>query len=326
MGVSEERQTTGDTAAGTAADHPREQPTAPTLPHAEPAAQRPSRSTQDGAAAPRTLTNDRASFDCVAAQRAQDEGRGGRASIGVQPGEIVVGGLAFLADPAGTLFHEGESTLLVADLHLEKGSSFARRGMMLPPYDTVATLAALAVVLARYRPRRVIALGDSFHDPYAASRLSSTDLATLKSLQAGRDWLWITGNHDPLPPEGLAGDVTASWLLGSLTLRHEPQADPGAGEIAGHLHPVARVVGTTGSTRRRCFLTDGHRCIMPAFGAYAGGLNIHHAAYAPLFGARPRVAHALGRDRIYPVPHTRCIPDGEVELVRYTAARRSGRG
>ena len=242
-----------------------------------------------------------------------------------QASALIVGALTFLADPAGTLFHEGESTLLVADLHLEKGSSFARRGMLLPPYDTGATLAALADVLARYQPRRVIALGDSFHDPYAASRLSAQDLATLATLQAGRDWLWLTGNHDPLPPEGLAGDVSAEVQLGPIALRHEPRQGVGTCEIAGHLHPVARVVGTTGSTRRRCFLTDGLRCIMPAFGAYAGGLNIHHPAYAPLFGARSRTVHALGRDRVYAVPHERCIPDGEVDLIRYNAAMRSGR-
>ena len=110
--------------------------------------------------------------------------------------------------------------------------------------------------------------------------------------------------------------------FGPLLLRHEPTPDAGSGEIAGHLHPVARVVGTSGSARRRCFVSDGLRCIMPAFGAYAGGLNIHHMAYGPLFGSRPVTAHALGRDRVYPVPIERCIPDGGVDLDRYTAALR----
>lgn len=235
---------------------------------------------------------------------------------------LTVGTVEFLADPAGILFHEGERTLLVADLHLEKGSSFARRGMMLPPYDTAATLAALADVMVRYAPQRVIALGDSFHDPYAASRLSSVDLAALRALQAGRDWLWLTGNHDPLPPEGLAGDVLSELRFGPIVLRHEPSTKAGTGEIAGHLHPVARVVGTSGSSRRRCFVSDGLRCIMPAFGAYAGGLNIHDPAFGPLFGTRAVLAHALGRDRVYPVRVERCIPDGAVDLTRYTAAMR----
>ncbi len=111
----------------------------------------------------------------------------------------MVAGETFLADPSGALYHEAEGALLVADLHLEKGSSFARRGMMLPPYDTGETLLALADVVARYAPRLVIALGDSFHDPFAAERLTDLDRARLAALQTGRDWLWLTGNHDPLP-------------------------------------------------------------------------------------------------------------------------------
>ncbi|MCW6506787.1 ligase-associated DNA damage response endonuclease PdeM [Lichenifustis flavocetrariae] len=222
----------------------------------------------------------------------------------------MVAGERFLADPSGALFHEGERALLVADLHLEKGSSFARRGMLLPPYDTGATLAALADVVRRYAPRLVVALGDSFHDPFAAARLSDADRTVLAAIQHGRDWLWLTGNHDPLPHEGLIGSVSAEWHVGPIVLRHEPQTDSGTGEIAGHLHPVARVVGTSGTTRRRCFVSDGLRCVMPAFGAYAGGLNIHHAAFTPLFGTRSRIAHALGRDRVYAVPITRCIADG----------------
>ncbi len=223
---------------------------------------------------------------------------------------LTLSGITFLADPSGALFHDGERVLLVADLHLEKGSSFARHGMLLPPYDAGATLAALADVIARYAPRLVVALGDSFHDPYASSRLSETDRTRLGSLQRGRDWLWLTGNHDPLPPDELAGTVAAEWAFGPLMLRHEPKAGTETSEIAGHLHPVARVLGTSGVARRRCFVSDGRRCVMPAFGAYAGGLNIHHAAFRPLFGPGPRIAHALGRDRVYAVPVTRCVADG----------------
>ncbi|MDX7951510.1 ligase-associated DNA damage response endonuclease PdeM [Lichenihabitans sp. Uapishka_5] len=225
------------------------------------------------------------------------------------PAGLTLAGVPFLADPSGALFHEGEGALLVADLHLEKGSSFARRGMLLPPYDTGETLLALATVVARYAPRLVIALGDSFHDPHAAARLSDADRGRIADLQRGRAWLWLTGNHDPLPHGGLDGDVAAEAAIGLLTLRHEPQPDCGTGEIAGHLHPVAKVLGTGGVARRRCFLADAKRCVMPAFGAYAGGLNIHHAAFTPLFGARPRLAHALGRDRIYAIPMSRCVAD-----------------
>lgn len=223
---------------------------------------------------------------------------------------LALGDITFLADPSGALFHDEERILLVADLHLEKGSSFARRGMLLPPYDTGATLTALADVVARYAPRLVVALGDSFHDCHAADRLTQADRDRLAVLQRGRDWLWLTGNHDPLPPHNLAGSVAAEWSLGPLVLRHEPKADAGTGEIAGHLHPVARVLGTSGITRRRCFVSDGLRCIMPAFGAYAGGLNIFHAAFEPLFGSAPRIAHALGRHRVYAVSASRCLAEG----------------
>ena len=223
---------------------------------------------------------------------------------------IMIGGYAFLGDPSGALVHADERVLLVADLHLEKGSSFARRGMLLPPYDTGATLAALAEVIDRYKPRVVVAMGDSFHDRSGAARLSDRDRGILASMQRGRDWLWLAGNHDPIPPAGLDGDVQAEWAFGPLVLRHEPQAGAGQAEIAGHLHPVARVFSPSGVTRRRCFLSDGHRCVMPAFGAYAGGLNIHHAAFRPLFGTTQRTAYALGRDRVYAVSVDRCASDG----------------
>lgn len=221
---------------------------------------------------------------------------------------VRVAGRDLFADPSGALYDEGEGALLVADLHFEKGSSFARRGMMLPPYDTAATLARLAAVIARCAPKLVIALGDSFHDGDASARLSDRDRDGIAALQSGRDWLWITGNHDPDPPCGVSGQALAEWRMGPLILRHEPLAGERPGEVAGHLHPMAIVLGTSGATRRRCFVSDGSRCVMPAFGAYAGGLNIHHHAFGGLFRAGRRMAHALGRDRVYPVHESRCLP------------------
>ena len=220
---------------------------------------------------------------------------------------VTVAGLDLAADVRGALFHEAERVLLVADLHLEKGSSFARRGMLLPPYDTAATLAILAATVLRYAPRRVVALGDSFHDRSGATRLGRAERAALDGLQAGRDWIWLTGNHDPAPPEGLGGDTLAEWHLGPLALRHHPARGAAPGEIAGHLHPVAIVSGRSGTVRRRCFVSDGQRCIMPAFGAYAGGLNFRHPAFAGLLTAGRAIAHALGQDRVYAVPEHRCL-------------------
>ncbi len=114
-------------------------------------------------------------------------------------GEVSIAGVALVADCAGALYWPEEGVLALADLHLEKGSSFAARGVLLPPYDTAATLARLARLIARYAPRVVIALGDSFHDGDGPARIAATDRATLAALQRGRDWIWITGNHDPDP-------------------------------------------------------------------------------------------------------------------------------
>jgi len=223
--------------------------------------------------------------------------------------DIMIAGASFTADASGALFLGAEGVLVVADLHLEKGSSYARRRVLLPPYDTAATLAHLARVIARYNPRCVIALGDSFHDRDAAARMGEEDRASLRALQTGRDWIWIAGNHDPAPPSSLQGRAQDEIRIGPITFRHEPRAGDAQGEIAGHLHPVARVVTTRGSLRRRCFATDGARCVMPAFGAYAGGLNLRDIAFAPLFPNRAPLAHVLGRDRVYAIAHAHCHSD-----------------
>lgn len=212
---------------------------------------------------------------------------------------LTVAGVRLAIDAAGALYESRAGALIVADLHLEKGSSFARRGMMLPPYDTAATLARLTAVIARWRPRVVIALGDSFHDVDAPNRLGAPDLDKLAALQAGRDWIWISGNHDPQIPARVGGERTGELRLGALTLRHEPTREA-HGEIAGHLHPVAVIGG-----RRRAFVTDGTRVIAPAFGAYAGGLNLHNPAIARLFSGR-RIAHVLGRNGVHAVCASRC--------------------
>src|SRR5437588_2036144 len=118
---------------------------------------------------------------------------------------VTVNGVALAADCLGALYWPEHGLLVVADLHLEKGSSFARRGQLLPPYDTVETLARLARLITYYAPRVVITLGDNFHDGGGPARLSATDRASLIALQCGRDWIWITGNHDPDPADGIGG-------------------------------------------------------------------------------------------------------------------------
>jgi DNA ligase-associated metallophosphoesterase len=214
--------------------------------------------------------------------------------------EIRIGTSSFVADACGALWHESERTLLVADLHLEKGSSFARRGLLLPPYDTGATLAALAAAVARYAPLRVVSLGDGFHDPQGAARLAADCRAALRALQAGRDWVWVKGNHDPAAPAGLPGEHVEACEVAGVEARHEPARDlTRKSEIAGHLHPVARILMRGASVRRRCFATDGRRCILPAFGAYAGGLNLLSRAFSGLFDLSRLEAVVMGEDRVH---------------------------
>jgi DNA ligase-associated metallophosphoesterase len=221
---------------------------------------------------------------------------------------VAVAGAEFAADPGGVIYWQDQRLLAVADLHLEKGSSFAARGVLLPPYDTAATLARLAALIARYAPRVVVALGDSFHDGRGPGRLADTDRATLRSLQRGRDWVWIAGNHDPDRAEGIGGRFLPTLKLGPLTFRHEP-VENASGEIAGHLHPIARVSRRGRAVSRRCFAGDGNRLVMPAFGAYAGGLNVRHRAFTQVFTTLAFTAHMLGDQRVYAVAGKHCLPD-----------------
>jgi uncharacterized protein len=220
---------------------------------------------------------------------------------------IAVGGVTLTADPAGALYWPKHGLLTVADLHFEKGSSFAARGALLPPYDTAATLLRLARLIGYYAPRCVLALGDNFHDGGGPARLSNDDRANLNALQAGRDWIWLTGNHDPEPAPTIDGTFCATFELGALRFRHDPTG--AAGEIAGHLHPVARVSHRGRVVSRRCFASDGHCMVMPAFGAFTGGLNVRAAAFADLFTTLNFTAHMLGEDRLYAFDAKRCLAD-----------------
>jgi hypothetical protein len=205
-------------------------------------------------------------------------------------------GETLLPDPSGALLWPAAEAVVVADLHFEKGSSFPG----LPPYDTAATLAGLGEVLARYRPRRVICLGDSFHDGRAAMRLDQGDRDALAGLVAAHDWLWVAGNHDPAPPP-LGGRVVGEVAIGALCLRHEADVAAESGEISGHYHPKATFRARGRSVRGRCFVGDGRRLILPAFGAYAGGLDVRDPAIARLFPDGCDV-HLIARGRITRLP------------------------
>jgi DNA ligase-associated metallophosphoesterase len=205
----------------------------------------------------------------------------------------------------GVLYMPDSGILVVSDLHLEKGAAFARRGMLLPPYDTAATLARLGAALLRFRPKGVVSLGDSFHDRKGSAHLPPAYRDALRELQAGRDWMWIEGNHDPDAPVGLPGEFHAEIYAETLVMRHEPAKGPAPGEIAGHLHPAARVVRRGKGVRRACFACDGARLVMPAFGTTTGTLELRHPALRSLFDHAALMAHMIGRDRIYSVAYQR---------------------
>jgi DNA ligase-associated metallophosphoesterase len=180
-------------------------------------------------------------------------------------------------------------------------------GALYWPEQGLLVVARLARLITHYTPRCVIALGDSFHDGGGPARLSDTDREALSIMQRGREWIWITGNHDPEPATGIGGTFIATMTAGVLTFRHLPTGAPG--EISGHLHPVARVAHRGRAVSRRCFAADATRMIMPAFGAFTGGLNIRDAMFADVFGTLAFKAHLLGDGRLYAFAAKRCLPD-----------------
>jgi DNA ligase-associated metallophosphoesterase len=221
---------------------------------------------------------------------------------------LLVNGARLVPDPSGALWWPAEKTLAVADLHFEKGSSFAtRRRNFLPPYDTRATAEALNSLVRRFQPRRLIALGDSFHDGGAVARLHADDVARLKRIAGLTELIWIAGNHDPAPPADLGGRVETVLDIGPLRFQHIPEGKR-PGEVAGHLHPKATVVVRGHAMTRRCFVTDGVKLILPAFGAYTGGLDVRDPAFLPLFRRRFH-AWMLGDRQVFPIPAARLVAD-----------------
>ncbi|WP_417480981.1 ligase-associated DNA damage response endonuclease PdeM [Maricaulis sp.] len=232
-----------------------------------------------------------------------------------------INGVAALADPVGVLVLPASATLIVSDLHFEKGSAYAARGQLIPPYDTRSTLRRLGEAIARHRPERVIALGDSFHDLGADGRMDEADAAALQALVASvADWVWIEGNHDPVPPPRFGGVILHELAVDALILRHLPAERAAPGEIAGHLHPCAKVRGKGRAVRARCFATDGARLVMPAFGAFTGGLNVCDAAFGRCFGSTPD-ALVMGQDAVYSVRAAKLVPDRYQSRPNITAAR-----
>jgi DNA ligase-associated metallophosphoesterase len=211
--------------------------------------------------------------------------------------QIRFAGHDLLLDPLGAVVWPAASLLAVADLHLEKGSAAARNFSLVPPWDTSATLDRLETLLHRWRPARVVALGDSFHDPSGFDRMHPADAARLHAMARAVHFVWVLGNHDPVPAPGLDGLVCGCWRLDGLDFCH--QARPGHGpELVGHHHPKAHIPTRAGGVTRPCFVLDENRLMLPALGAFTGGLDVRSPAIAGIFpdGAR---AYLLGPTRLF---------------------------
>jgi len=212
----------------------------------------------------------------------------------------------FLPVAQGALWWPSERLLVVSDLHLEKGSNFASAGQLLPPYDTRATLTAVEALVDAFDPRTVVSLGDSFHDRQAEFRLGADAVSRIRRLTSRVEWFWVEGNHDPDPPAHLGGIGAISLVRGNIVFRHEPTGT--YGEIAGHLHPVARIAGRGRSLRRKCFVTDGSSLVLPSLGAFTGGLNVLDAAITTLFREGAMV-FATNGTRVHHIDQKRLRPD-----------------
>ncbi len=186
----------------------------------------------------------------------------------------------FFATADGALFWRDRSALLVADLHLEKASWFARLGQFLPPYDSHATLTALAAAAERTGAASLYCLGDSFHDRFGCDRLPADARALLTDLTSRLDWTWIVGNHDPGFADHCGGRLADEVEIGGIVLRHEAVRDDPRPEISGHFHPKLRVHLRGRRVSRRCFVVSATKLIMPAFGSLTGGLDAHHPEIA----------------------------------------------
>jgi DNA ligase-associated metallophosphoesterase len=197
-------------------------------------------------------------------------------------------GVTLCALPCGALFWPDESLLLVADLHLEKGSAFARRGWLLPPHDSLETLGRLTAAVERTGARRVAMLGDSFHDAAGAAAMPEAARALLARLAAMAGLIWVTGNHDGASAGVLGGQVVDELRIGRVWLRHEAVRGCAQPEISGHYHPKVRLPLRTGrQVSRPCLALAGERLVLPAYGAYAGGLSVDDEAFVAALGQSP---------------------------------------
>ncbi|HHY50721.1 MAG TPA: ligase-associated DNA damage response endonuclease PdeM [Alphaproteobacteria bacterium] len=232
-----------------------------------------------------------------------------RVAVGAEEAATVFlrfAGEVFEALPSGALHWPAQRTLLVADLHLEKLASYAKRGALLPPYDTAMTLRRLHDDLERTGAVEVLALGDSFHRDEGTASLLEADRLRLAALMGKARWTWIAGNHDP-SPHALGGACVTRLERQGLRFEHQPRRGAAA-LVAGHLHPAARVAADGRSVRRPCFVHDGRTLILPAYGSSTGSINILSAPFLGVLDHGAIEVAMIGRGRVYPVSPRRLVP------------------
>ena len=210
-------------------------------------------------------------------------------------------GHELMALSPGALFWPARKALLVADLHLEKASWFARLGQMLPPYDSLATLSDLGAIAASAGVEEIWCLGDSFHDAQGCDRLPARARAMLTALTAATRWTWIIGNHDPGFADHCGGEIVAEAEVDGLVLRHEADPNDPRPELSGHFHPKFRIHRRGRLVSRRCFVMAERKLILPAFGSLTGGLEAHHPEILRAVGSRAE-ARVPVRDRLLRFP------------------------
>ena len=197
--------------------------------------------------------------------------------------EFYLSNTRLIADISGALFWPEKQTVIFSDLHLEKGSWFAKQNVLLPPYDTLDTLNRVEKVVNYFKPSRVISLGDSFHDDTWMERISKEQIAKILNLTNNYEWFWIQGNHDPSGVPSLGGINLNDYLDPPLTFRHEAKRETTDGEVSGHFHPKAKIKLNRKSFSYPCFISDETRVILPAFGSFTGGLNVMDKAISSFF-------------------------------------------
>ena len=210
-------------------------------------------------------------------------------------------GETFVASPGGALHWPAQGALLVADLHLEKASWFARLGQFLPPYDSVATLTALAAVVEATGAQKLYCLGDSFHDRFGCDRLPDQARSLLTDLTQALDWVWILGNHDPGFADHCGGKLVEEMEVAGIILRHEADRSDPRREMSGHFHPKYRVNVRGRHVSRRCFVASSTKLILPAFGSLTGGLDASHPEIVKQVGPAASALVPL-QDRILRFP------------------------